>query len=282
MNQTVFDYCGAQHLEQTRSRAYKKNDQAWVEQKNGSIVRRLVGYGRLSGLPATQALADLYAVSRLYINFFQPSFKLKSKRRDGAHVSKTYYTPKTPCERLLAIEEVDEEVKAALRMQFVRLDPVALLQAIRAAQRALADITAHGVVDACPPEASIATFLESLTRAWQNGEVRPTHRQQAGAHHWWRTRTDPFEQAWPLIEYWLGCEPTATAKGLMERLASTMPDVYVGTTQLRTLQRRIKDWRAMRANALVLGHLQRTSNLEEAAMAASSRLTEQQTTANRG
>jgi len=55
MNETVFDYCKVNALEQTRSRAYKKNDQAWVEQKNGAIVRRLVGYGRLSGLAATRA-----------------------------------------------------------------------------------------------------------------------------------------------------------------------------------------------------------------------------------
>src|SRR5690606_2953585 len=82
MNDTVFDYCKALGLEQTRSRAYKKNDQAWVEQKNGAIVRRLVGYGRLSGNNEPKALASLYAVSRLYINFFQPSFKLKSKTRD--------------------------------------------------------------------------------------------------------------------------------------------------------------------------------------------------------
>ena len=81
MNQTVFDYCKELGLKRTRSRAYKKNDQAWVEQKNGTIVRRLVDYGRLSGRTETQALAQLYAVSRLYINFFQPSFKLKSKRR---------------------------------------------------------------------------------------------------------------------------------------------------------------------------------------------------------
>src|SRR5258705_5974643 len=79
MSESVFDYCKGRGLEQTRSRAYKKNDQAWVEQKNGAVVRRLVGYGRLSGAGATRALAVLYASSRLYINFFQPSFKLKSK-----------------------------------------------------------------------------------------------------------------------------------------------------------------------------------------------------------
>jgi hypothetical protein len=54
-------YCKGHGLVQTRSRAYKKNDQTWVEQKSGSIVRRLVGYGRLSGAEATKALATLYA-----------------------------------------------------------------------------------------------------------------------------------------------------------------------------------------------------------------------------
>lgn len=68
MNEAVFDFCKATGIELTRSRAYKKNDQAWVEQKNGSIVRRLVGYGRLRGLEATETLASLYQVSRLYIN----------------------------------------------------------------------------------------------------------------------------------------------------------------------------------------------------------------------
>ena len=66
MSQAVFDYCKGRNLEQTRSRAYKKNDQAWVEQKNGAVVRRLVGYGRLSGGVATKALAQLYESSRTY------------------------------------------------------------------------------------------------------------------------------------------------------------------------------------------------------------------------
>ncbi|WP_223258645.1 transposase family protein [Trinickia symbiotica] len=69
MNEAVFDFCKAKGIELTRSRAYKKNDQAWVEQKNGAVVRRLVGCGRLRGLEATETLASLYQVSRLYINF---------------------------------------------------------------------------------------------------------------------------------------------------------------------------------------------------------------------
>jgi hypothetical protein len=82
MNQSVFDCCKGRGLMQTRSRAYRKNDQAWEEPKNGAVVRRLVGYGRLSGTDATNALAQLYASSRLYINFFQPSFKLNPSRTE--------------------------------------------------------------------------------------------------------------------------------------------------------------------------------------------------------
>jgi hypothetical protein len=79
MNEPVIEWCKAQQLEVTRSRAYRKNDQAWVEQKNGAIVRRLVGYGRFEGLPAGQALARLYAAARLHTNLFQPSSS--SRRR---------------------------------------------------------------------------------------------------------------------------------------------------------------------------------------------------------
>src|SRR6516164_2485384 len=70
MNDPVVDWCRAQGLEVTRSRTYHKNDPAWVEQKNGSIVRRLVGYGRFEGMAAAQALARLYAAARLHTNLF--------------------------------------------------------------------------------------------------------------------------------------------------------------------------------------------------------------------
>jgi hypothetical protein len=261
MNQTVFDYCRDNGLEQTRSRAYKKNDQAWVEQKNGAIVRRLVGYGRLSGIAATQALAQLYGASRLYVNFFQPSFKLNSKTRDGARVSKTYHAPATPCDRLLASARVSETVKSKLKEQFDRLDPVLLLRDIRAAQQVLSDIAASGTRNPSPiPLATdVSTFLESLATAWKGGEVRPTHRKQPTAERWWRTRADPFEHAWPVFEGWLNDEPTATAKELMERLAQVVPHAYASKAQLRTLQRRIKAWRAEKAKDLILGQLKRVA-----------------------
>jgi hypothetical protein len=100
LNDILFNYCRDQGITLTRSRAYHKNDQAWVEQKNGSVVRKLVGYGRLEGLSATAALRRLYESSRLYTNFFQPSFKLTGKTRRGARVHKTYDEPLTPYTRL--------------------------------------------------------------------------------------------------------------------------------------------------------------------------------------
>ncbi len=93
MNERVLGHCRERDIKLTRSRPYRKNDQAWIEQKNGAVVRRLVGYGRYTGVAATQTLGRLYRLSRLYVNFFQPSFKLLSKTRDGARVTKTYLKP---------------------------------------------------------------------------------------------------------------------------------------------------------------------------------------------
>jgi hypothetical protein len=88
------DYCKQAGIEFTRCRAYRKNDdQAWVEQKNGAVVRRTIGYRRFEVLEAAAALARLYAAMRLFVNFFQPSFKLAAKTRDGALVRKRYHPP---------------------------------------------------------------------------------------------------------------------------------------------------------------------------------------------
>jgi len=263
MSQSVFDYCKGHGLVQTRSRAYKKNDQPWVEQKNGAIVRRLVAYGRLSGVESTKALATLYASSRLYVNFFQPSFKLKSETRDGAKVHKIYFTPATPCDRLLAHASIEPAIKARLKArlkaQFESLDPVRLLQDIRGAQQTLSEIAAHGAPNGTAPARSphVDAFLKSLSTVWKDGETRPTHREQPGAKHWWRTKVDPFAHVWPLVDGWLIAEPSASAKELMDRLATMFPKAYAGNAQLRTLQRRVKAWRAEWAKEMILGRLRK-------------------------
>ncbi len=128
INAHLLRYCQDQQLTFTRSRPYKKNDQAYVEQKNWSIVRQLVGYERYESLSAYEALQALYQVVRLYVNFFQPSMKLLTKEREGSKVKKTYDPAKTPYQRVLDAAQVSEEVKASLRQQYATLNPVALLR----------------------------------------------------------------------------------------------------------------------------------------------------------
>ena len=251
INETLQGYCEEQQIEFTRSRPYKKNDQAWIEQKNGSVIRRFVGYRRFSGLIAGQCLARLYRMVRLYVNYFQPSFKLLSKTRDGAKIKKRYHKPATPCARLLAHASVSDAAKEALRAELAPLDPAELLHQIREGQAALAAI---GSGDLChgPERQSLEEFLATLPELWREGEVRPTHRNESSSPRAWRTRKDPFEEVWPEIIVWLQHDPDSTAKTLMERLHQVYPGRFPDG-QLRTLQRRIREWRHVMARSLVHG-----------------------------
>jgi hypothetical protein len=115
LNSELLRYCRDQKISFTRCRPYKKNDQCHVEQKNGSIVRRMVGYDRYEGDAACRQLAALYGVLRLYNNFFQPSMKLVSKERKGARVLKKYDKAQTPYQRVLAEPTISDVVKESLR-----------------------------------------------------------------------------------------------------------------------------------------------------------------------
>lgn len=136
MNYGTIEWCEKQGLTFTRSREYKKNDQAHVEEKNGSIVRRIVGYDRFETTDAHDRMRTLYEVARLYINFFQPSMKLVTKQREGANVRKKYDKAQTPYQRLLS-SSLPRSLKLRLQRQFETLNPVALLKKIEECQIAL-------------------------------------------------------------------------------------------------------------------------------------------------
>jgi len=250
INDTLLAFCREHHVEFTRSRAYHKNDQAWVEQKNGAVVRRLIGYERFSGVVAGQALAHIYQAAQLYVNYFQPSFKLRGKERHGAKVRRTYEQPATPCERLLRHPLIDDVVKARLRSQREQLDPVRLLYRIRDGQAALAALASTDGSRQGPGRESLDQFIAQLPRLWQAGEVRPTHRAQSTKPRYWRTRKDPFEKVWYEVLRWLQESPEITAKELFERLQCEYP-VFFANGQLRTLQRRVREWRQVMARKLV-------------------------------
>jgi hypothetical protein len=130
INQCFFIYCQQEQITFTRSRAYKKNDSCHVEQKNGNVIRRLVGYERYSSQAAYQSLERLYFTVRLYLNFFQPTMKLISKTRHGAKVHKVYEKAQTPYQRLLKLGVLSPVSQAELASIYSGLNPVLLLRQI--------------------------------------------------------------------------------------------------------------------------------------------------------
>jgi hypothetical protein len=140
MNALMEQWCDApeQGIELTRSRAYQSSDQAWVEQKNGVLIRRVVGYERLVGLEAAQLLAELYAAMRLFTNLFQPSFKLKSSLREGGRIKRLHHPPRTPLQELLRTGVLSDQEAQSLRELRKRCDPMALLATMRSCQSRLA------------------------------------------------------------------------------------------------------------------------------------------------
>lgn len=130
INETLFRYCQAEKITFTRSRPYRKNDQAHVEQKNWSVVRRTVGYDRLETPQELVLLNSIYTDLRLYVNFFQPVFKLIGKDKVDGKIIKNYDVPITPYHRVMTSQTVSFEVKARLANLYVSLNPVSLRRSI--------------------------------------------------------------------------------------------------------------------------------------------------------
>lgn len=128
-------------VEHTRSRPYHKNDNAHVEEKNWTLVRQYLGYERFENPECIALMNDLYT-RELYqlVNFFIPSFKLISKERRGSRIIKKHDKPKTPYQRLLGSEYMDEKVKQNLTVIFRQLNPYGLQIRIRNKIKKILDI----------------------------------------------------------------------------------------------------------------------------------------------
>ena len=190
INETVASYCQTEGLAFTRSRPHHKNDQSWIEQKNGAVIRRMVGPERFSGIVAGQALAQLLAA----LSTGNPS--------EG------------------------------------------------------------------PDRKGLDHFLASLPELWREGEARPTHRKgEAKARHW-RTREDPFKDVWTDILLWLQKEPDTIAKLILQKLDEKYPGQF-DQKLLRTLQRRVGEWRRTMARRLVFGGVAERHEVQAVAATAS-------------
>jgi len=130
INDLLYRYCLDEKITFTRSRPYKKNDQAHVEQKNWSVVRHTVGYDRWETEQELVLLENVYDDLRFYINFFQPSFKLIGKECIGNKTIKRYDPAKTPYQRVLERKDISLQAKAQLMNLYLQLNPVQLRRCI--------------------------------------------------------------------------------------------------------------------------------------------------------
>lgn len=126
INQCFYKYCHDEKITFTRSRSYKKNDSCYVEQKNGNVVRRFIGYQRYSTNSALECMSRVYDAVRMYVNFFQPTMKLVSKARFGSKVHRVYDTAQTPYQRLLRSGILSEAKQSELAAIYAGLNPVQL------------------------------------------------------------------------------------------------------------------------------------------------------------
>src|SRR5665648_94753 len=142
INAHLIRYCEEYKITFTRSRPYRKNDSCFVEQKNWSVIRRAVGYGRYDTDKELSILNELYSYLRLYVNFFQPVRKLIKKERIGSKVTKRYDQAKTPYRRVLESPDIKEEVKVKLKNQYAMLNPAELKRKITKLQNRLLKLNA--------------------------------------------------------------------------------------------------------------------------------------------
>jgi hypothetical protein len=195
--------------------------------------------------------------------------KLLAKQRDGAKVSRTYDDARTPFQRLLTAGVLDAAGRERLEGFYQALDPVRLLQQLECLQDALwrhalvgappvalaavADFPSGGTQRFLPPnraaegaaarDPSLPASGEAVSAEIAQRERRQYRRSgKPRAPRDWRTRKDPFEEVWEEVSEWLTAAPERNAKSLLQQLQAQYPERYPDG-QLRTLQRRVKEWR---------------------------------------
>ena len=238
-------------------RTEKQRARRLLHQKNGAIVRQVIGYDRLVGEHTYRQLTELYRALRLYINCFQPSMKLQSKQRDGKKVHCVYDPAKTPLQRLLLSGVLSTHKQQELIEVTQSLDPIRLLQQLEQLQQALF----RCAVSCSPfvlntPSAHIRVFSVGYCTAGSVPSERSVpdpatvfhtlYREQERRKRvlgWRRTRKDPFEGEWEQIFSWLLANPERSSGDIFRELQRRSPGRYQ-LLQIRTLQRGMRKIRA--------------------------------------
>jgi len=166
INDLLWRYCRRRRIRMSRSRPYQKNDNAWVEQRNWTHVRKVVGYRRLDTMAELAVLRELYEHLRLYKNFFQPTMKLVSKEREGGKIRRRYDEPKTPYQRLLESGQLSAAAARRLASLYEALNVAALRRAIEDLRQRLFDL--------------VEAKVESGARARRRGPALTVSRRRRG------------------------------------------------------------------------------------------------------
>ena len=178
INGHLYDYCQTHAIQFTRGRPYKKDDNAHIEQKNWTHVRKLLGYLRYDSPAALAAINALYRNElRLFQNLFLPSVKLVRKERVGSRLRRRYDAPRTPLERVLACAAIDRAQVTALVALRARLDPFALAEAIDRQLEALYALANHRHSPSLPaasaPDPAPAAPAPTLAAAMPRARFKP-------------------------------------------------------------------------------------------------------------
>lgn len=141
INDLLWDWCREARIKMSRSRPYKKNDNAWIEQKNWTHVRKVVGYRRYDTTGELKLLNEIYATAGLYRNFLQPAIKLREKTRVNGRIKRVYDKAQTPFERLLASGQISKAKQQELRAQYQSLNPAALRRQLEDLRQQLEEVS---------------------------------------------------------------------------------------------------------------------------------------------
>ncbi|HEX4204111.1 MAG TPA: tyrosine-type recombinase/integrase, partial [Ktedonobacteraceae bacterium] len=251
INEEVAAYCVREQITFTRGRPYEKQDQCFVEQKNGVVVRQVVGHGRLIGEHAYRQLDELYRALHWYVNGFQPSMKLMSKQIEGRKVHRIYDAAKTPLQRVLLSGVLTSSRQQELRTIGKAFDPLRLFQQVEQLQQAIFRCEAGKSRISQPiPTPSLVPFdlagcaaelvLEEESEA---GAFLHEGQESAKVLDWRRTSKDPFAGQWEQILSWVQANPTRSGGDILRELQHRFPGRYEHS-HLRTLQRGVRKIRA--------------------------------------
>jgi hypothetical protein len=257
INEVMVAYCEQEQITFTRGRPYQKRDQCFVEQKNGVIVRQVVGYDRLVGEHAYRQLTELYRALRLYVNCFQPSMKLLSKQREGKKFRTVYDPAKTPLQRVLLSGILPAQKQQELTKVAHALDPIRLFQQLQQLQQAVFRCAVS--CSPCTPSplsaalrvfsverCTAGTLLSTGNTPDPSATFHTLYREQERRKRvlgWRRTHKDPFEGEWEQIISWLVAHPERSSGDIFRELQRRSPGRYQ-PLQIRTLQRGMRKIRA--------------------------------------